>query len=45
MENREGSGLKWEVMGSLGQQVTGAFRRNVKERLRWEMMGPDMEMK
>lgn len=26
VENREGSGLKWEVMGSLGQQVTGAFR-------------------
>lgn len=26
VENREGTGLKWEVMGSLEQQVTGPLR-------------------
>lgn len=26
VENREGTGLKWEVMGSLEQRVTGALR-------------------
>lgn len=39
------SGLKQQVMGSLGWEETGAQRWNVKEGLRWEVMGFYMEMK